>query len=232
MPASILTTDGQQFIQPGASALYRHTFVAGTAGTVTFSTAATATPSLPWTQILVRDTGCDGTPGAVITGPITVTAGQEICLLVKDTSTLGAPNGATNTTTLTATFSATVASTTLFTNTLLRQDVTTIGTQTTAGLTLVKAVDKTIAAPGEVITYTITYTNNGAAPLNTLFIEDRTPQYTVMSQAIVAETLPASLTGVNITQPAVGATGAIRWDFTGTLDSGASGTVTFKVKVQ
>jgi uncharacterized repeat protein (TIGR01451 family) len=103
---------------------------------------------------------------------------------------------------------------------------------TAAGLKLVKAVDKTTAQPGDILTYTITYTNSGASPLSAFFIDDRTPHYTVLAEQIVAEALPASLTGVVITQPANDAAGAIRWDFTGVLDAGASGTVTFKVKVQ
>ncbi|MBA3543281.1 MAG: hypothetical protein H0T83_02400 [Chthoniobacterales bacterium] len=43
--------------------------------------------------------------------------------------------------------------------------------------------------------------------------------------------LPDNLTGVSIIKTAVGATGSIRWTFTGTLAPGSNGTVTFQVKV-
>jgi hypothetical protein len=43
--------------------------------------------------------------------------------------------------------------------------------------------------------------------------------------------LPNDLTGVTIIKPAIGATGAIRWTFTGTLAPASNGTVTFQVKV-
>lgn len=233
VPDNAFISDGAQTIMPGATAFYRHTFVAGTAGTVTFSLGSIETPAtVPWTQVVLRDASCNGTPGAVIAGPVTVAAGQEICILLKDTSPAGAPYGAVNTTIITATFNATAASATVFTATHTRQDVTTIGTATIAGLKLVKAVDKTAAKPGEILTYTITYTNNGAAPITDLFIDDRTPHYTVLSEAVAAGALPASLTGVAITQPAVNAAGAIRWDFAGELSPGATGSVVFKVKVQ
>jgi hypothetical protein len=37
---------------------------------------------------------------------------------------------------------------------------------------------------------------------------------------------------VFIAQPAVGGTGVVRWQLAGTLDPGATGTVTFRVRVQ
>src|SRR5690606_40623094 len=45
VPVGAFHTDGAQTILPGASAFYRHTFVAGSAGTVRFSAAATANPA-------------------------------------------------------------------------------------------------------------------------------------------------------------------------------------------
>ena len=92
-------------------------------------------------------------------------------------------------------------------------------------------MDKTTASPGETLTYTITYLNAGAEPLANLFIDDRTPAYTVFVSASNGA-FPNDLTGVTITQPAVNATGTLRWTFTGTLAPGGTGTVTFQVKVQ
>ena len=238
VPANAFHTDGAQTILPGATAFYRHTYIAGTGGTVTFTTddpAPVLNPNVPWTSVLIRDLDADGQadPGEpVINGvALTVTAGQEIALILKDNSPSNAPNGATSLTVIKAAFTYTNASPALALNSLTRQDTTTIGTANASGLQLVKAVDKTIAAPGEVITYTITYTNAGAENLTDLFIDDRTPAYTVFVSAS-AGTFPNDLTAVNITVPAVNASGTLRWTFTGSLTPGSSGTVTFLVKVE
>lgn len=233
VPESALLTDGAQTILPGATAFYRHTFRAGTAGTVVFAASATATPAdLPWTQVIVRDLNCNGQADAgepIVDGQsLTVAANEEICLVLKDNAPANAGYGARHQTTVSAAFAwANVA----LNESLARQDLTTVGTPTAAGLQLVKAVDKTTAKPGEILTYTITYTNAGAEALTELFIDDRTPHYTVFSAA-AAGAFPNDLTAVAITAPVVGEAGAIRWTFTGTLAPAATGTVTFQVKVQ
>jgi fimbrial isopeptide formation D2 family protein/uncharacterized repeat protein (TIGR01451 family) len=231
VPASSLLTDGAQTILPGATATYRHTFRAGTAGTVTFTATPTATPSLPWGQLLVRDLNCDGAidPGEpVVHGlALTVAADEEICLLLRDNSPPNAPFGARHATVVTAFLD--YANSPLD-ETLAREDVTTVGPASTAGLTLLKAVDKTIASPGEVLTYTITYTNAGAEVLTDLFIDDRTPAYTRFVSAAFTTT-PSGLVDGSITAPAPNATGTLRWTFTGALAPGSTGTVTFQVQV-
>ena len=234
IPEDSLLTDGAQVILPGAVAYYRHTYTAGTAGTVTFTVSTQATPSIPWTQVIVRDLNGNGQIDAgepVINGtPITVAAGDVINLVVKENSPSGTPLGARDTITLSSTFTAANASPAIVFN-RTRQDVTTIGTTTAAGLQLTKSVDKTTAAPGDVITYTITYTNVGSESLSVFFINDITPAYTTFVSA-AAGALPLNLTAVVITKPTVGAAGPLRWDFTGTLAPGSSGTVTFQVQVQ
>jgi hypothetical protein len=59
---------------------------------------------------------------------------------------------------------------------------------------------------------------------------DSTPAFTTFLSAGNGP-LPNDLTGVVIIKPVVGATGAIRWTFTGTLAPAGTGTVTFQVKV-
>ena len=100
----------------------------------------------------------------------------------------------------------------------------------TAGLTLVKSVDKATALPGDTINYTVTYTNNSSDVLSNVIIFDTTPAFTVFVSAGNGP-LPANLTGVTITNPAVGTAGPIRWTFSGTLAPGGTGTVTFRVTV-
>lgn len=234
VPESSLITDGAQTILPGTVAFYRHTFTAGTAGTVTFTTTETATPSLPWVQILVRDLNCNGAVDSgepIIEGnALTVEAGEEICLVVKVSSPPNAGYGARHAVVVNALLDYANSA---LTETMSREDVTTVGPTSSSGLVLVKAVDKTTARPGEVLTYTVTYTNSGAEDLTDLFIDDRTPAYTVLAEASAYVTpLPDSLTVGTITEPAVGASGSIRWTFGGVLTPGASGSVVFKVKVQ
>lgn len=115
------------------------------------------------------------------------------------------------------------------TQTLARQDVTTVGAQ--SNLKLVKTVDKTQAKSGENLTYTIAYSNTSVDALNNLVIFDATPAYTTFVSATNGA-LPAGLTGVTLTAPTAGQSGSIRWTFAGTLASNASGSVTFVVKVQ
>jgi len=97
---------------------------------------------------------------------------------------------------------------------------------------LTKAVDKADALPGSTITYTITYQNVGQTTLNNLKVNDAIPAFTVYGGGACG-TLGAGLTACTLaTQPAAGATGALEWQFNGTLAPGASGSVSFTVTVQ
>jgi len=168
-----------------------------------------------------------GTPDTVIAGPITVTAGEQVCIVVRQDVPPNAAVGAQNTTTVTADFTYANAAPGL-TSSISRTDVT---TSASSGLELTKSVDKTTARSGEIITYTVTYKNISTEPLNTFVINDTTPAFTTFVSAATGA-FPNNLTAVNLTQPAPGATGAIKWTFTGSLAPGSSGTVTFQVTVQ
>ncbi|MDX2111101.1 MAG: isopeptide-forming domain-containing fimbrial protein [Verrucomicrobiota bacterium] len=234
VPPSRLLTDGLQTIIPGATAFYSHQFIAGTAGSVTFTLSSVDTPDIPgWSTLLYLDSNGDafingGEPQ--VTAAIAVTAGQTINLLVKDTSPPGALYGAQNKTIITAVLTYALASPTI-TETLSRNDLTTLGQSQIAGLKLIKATDKTTALPGETITYTITYTNVSSSIISNLIISDQTPAFTTFTSAAVGMPLPPSLTGSSITQPGVGTTGAIQWSFVGDLQSAQSGTVSYTVTI-
>ena len=165
----------------------------------------------------------------VISAPIALNTGETIQILVQEVIPVNAPLNARDTITLTASHAYTNANPVLTTN-AAHTDITTVGNPATAGLALAKSVDKATALPGETLTYTVAYTNNSSEALSNVIVFDSTPAFTTFLSAGNGP-LPNDLTGVTIIKPAVGATGAIRWTFTGTLAPASNGTVTFQVKV-
>jgi uncharacterized repeat protein (TIGR01451 family) len=98
-------------------------------------------------------------------------------------------------------------------------------------ITLLKSASVVKAPPGSTVAYTISYANpNGTMPLQNIVISDVTPPFTSFTSAACGA-LPASLTSCTISAPAAGATGTVTWTMGGTLDPGASGTVTITVTV-
>lgn len=236
VPTPAFLVDNHQTILPGQHAVHGHIFTAGTAGTVTFSTASVPLPpSLPWSQLLYLDLNGNALidPNEpLITGPIPVSAGETIAIIVRDEPGPGAAVGAQFSTTVTATFVFTGANPPL-SAVLTRTDLTVIGAtgaEGSAGLELRKEADKAIAFPGETITYAITYTNRGPDPIRALIIRDQTPAFTTFV-SIGTGPLPDSLTAVTEVHPTPGQTGSLRWTFDGELQPGASGTVTFAVQI-
>jgi len=143
---------------------------------------------------------------------------------------LNAPYGAQDRVTVQALFTYDNASPVL-TGTYFHTDLTTVGNPTQpSGLTLVKTVSKATALPGDTLTYTITFTNITSDVLSSVVVYDQTPAYTTFAGASY-NPLPLNLSGVTVVNPSVGATGAVKWTFTGTLKPGASGTVYYWVTV-
>lgn len=232
---SRLLTDGQQTLAPGTSTLFSHTFEAKTAGDVVFSTQTINNPSnATFPVVLYQDINCDGTVNSgepILDGttPITVTANQSVCLLVKITVPQGAGAGSSSNTTLTGSFSLS-GTNPVIVQTLTRTDLVSVSVDG-AGLVIVKSVDKPQALPGAELTYTISYQNSGSEPLNSLEIIDDTPSYTEFTSASCDLPLPDSLTNCSITSPGAGNTGVVTWSFPGSLAPGQSGTVTYTVTI-
>jgi uncharacterized repeat protein (TIGR01451 family) len=242
-PPATLVPNGAQTAQPGSVVFYPHTFTAGSGGQVTFSLASSASPAAPaWTAVLYRDATCSATldAGAVqVTAPITVSAGQQVCVIVKQFVPAGASYGAQNTVTLSAAVAYTNASPAIG-MTLAATDVTTVGEP--SALSLKKLVSNfsrggatstsVTASPGEVLQYTLLAQNNGGSALSTLVINDATPAFTTFVSAACPAPLPAGITGCAITtQPAAGGEGGLQWTFTGSLASGAQLSVTYQVQL-
>ncbi len=230
VPINRLDTDGQQSVGAGVTALYPHVFHAGSAGQLSLAVAPLTTPPVGWSATVYLDANCNGQLDAgdsLLTSATSVVADQAVCVIVKVFVPQTAANDTRTTYALTASFA--------YANSALagqaqRQDVTIVGSAD--GLQLVKSVDKTVAASGAVITYTLTYTNLGAAAVSAIKVRDTTPAWTLLASATCGA-LPAGITACNVTaQPAVGAAGSVEWTLTGALPSGATGTVVFTVTVQ
>ncbi|MGC8743168.1 MAG: hypothetical protein ACP5T0_04745 [Verrucomicrobiia bacterium] len=232
-PLSKLEADNQQTVLPGQTAYYIHQFIAGSAGFVNFVISQQPTPSLPgWTQVIFKDDNCNNVVDSsetVITSPIYLAAGQTICIIVRDFVPITAPPNANNRITVSALF--TYAGTSpLITTTNSRTDITVAGTPSNAGLVLIKEVDKATALPGDLLSYTIKYSNNSQAAITNIVIYDSTPNYTVFVSA-TNSVPPPNISNIVITHPVPGAVGQIKWILTGELLPGSSGNVYYKVKI-
>jgi uncharacterized repeat protein (TIGR01451 family) len=225
--------DSQQTGLPGSFVLHPHTYIAHSAGQLSFSLSTVATPNITgWTPIIYLDANCNGqldNGEAPVVAALAVSSGQQVCLLIKDTIPLFAPFNAQHQITITASFNYSSANPTLV-QTSTRTALTMVGNPTTAGLTLTKAVDKQTALPGETITYTVTYANQSNMALSNIVIFDSTPAFTRFLSA-AAGPLPPNLSAVTITSPTIGGSGPIQWTFNGTLAPGQTGSVTFSVTV-
>ena len=255
VPLNLLSPNGAQTAQPGTVVFYAHVFTPGSGGQLSFALGGSATPAaLAFTQTLYRDVNCNSsveTDEVPVAVPISVIAGQTVCLVVQQRVPADAPQGAQNAITLSAAFAYTNAAPAL-SNTLTASDVTTVGQA--GALTLGKLVSNLTptqpvppsmppkpatppatsvdAAPGHTLQYTLTATNNGAQNLTTLAINDATPAYTTYVSAACPAVVPPGLSSCNLTaQPAPGGQGALQWTFNGSLTPTAQLTVTYIVKV-
>lgn len=263
-PMSTFTSDGAQQTVPGQSVAYTHVYVAGSAGSVKFSSADNPVPGgLSWSSVLYLDANCNGVLDAadnLITGPLPVSAGQQVCILDKVNSPAGAIEGAKNVTVVSATETWTVPTLSPGSqvHVLKNTDTTTLGL---SGLSLLKEVRKLSACPvdaaasianstpyvasgsalpGDFLEYRLTYVNNTTAPLTGIEIHDAVSVYTLYVRGLCL-TLPGTgISGCSVTQqPAANATsGPVVWTLTDAstapigLQPLASGSVSFCLRVQ
>lgn len=245
---SQLTGTGTQTIAAGMSAAYGHQFIAGTEGSVTFSTAQAPTPLLAWTSLVYLDNNCnallDG-GDTQISAAINVVADQVLCLLQKVQSPSNANNGAQNVSTLSASFI--YAAPSAITGNYSQIDTTLI---MDGGLVLVKKVREVSscpstgadvnpfitnnqALPNALIEYQIVYSNPSSGVVSNIVINDMTPSFTTFRSATCHST-PSSVLCSVASSPSVGGVGSLQWTFTDNplgLGSGQSGEVRFCVRV-
>lgn len=241
IPPNALAPTGTQTAQPGTTVYYPHTFIAGSAGQVTFSTTAVASPSGLWEQSLYLDSACSAQiagSDTLISSAMTVVAGQTICILVSQLVSRSQPN-AKNIVTVQAAmvYSGSAAPAN---NVLTVTDTTTV--VTTGATAFIKQVQNltlagpygtsNTALPGNTLQYQLTVTNQGSAALATVIVNDSTAAYTNFVSAACPTPLPTGITSCSVTtQPAAGAQGALQWTFGGSLAPGSQVVVTYQVLV-
>ncbi len=235
VPSNTFVPEGQQSGLPGTVLWYPHTFTAGSAGTVTFSASGVPSPPVSgWGETLYHDSNCNSAidSGEGQISAIALNTGDQICILMREAIPHAASSGHTQQVTVSASFDYANAAPALI-DVLQQIDLTTVGEGATSGLHLLKVVDKAQALPGEVLTYTITYSNRSDESLSDIVIYDQTPAFTVFQSATCNLPLPLDVSGCSVTQqPVLNGTGAIEWTLVGTLRSGSQGTVTFSVQIE
>jgi hypothetical protein len=251
-----LAPDRQDSVPPGGSVSYLHFYDSTTDSTVDFTLGAISEnpADIGWSDVLYRDPDCDGElTGSEASQPLTgvaVQAGQQLCLLVRTFAPSSAPANALH--------SRIVEAASAFTGTGegSASSVTDITTVTAAQLRLRKSLrdigpdgiadtaddgdlqPETFnnASPGAVLRYSIRFRNEGGLPLRDLRIIDATPDFTALAAPLGCPgALPPALTGCAVATPdganVLDYQGTLRWIFTGLLESGAEGTVTFDVRI-
>ncbi|EHA1081848.1 DUF11 domain-containing protein [Photobacterium damselae] len=240
--------------EPGKSVLFSHKFTAATAGSVNFSIINTEVEPANdgWNAVLYQDNDCNGVidgADAQIVNPVAVSGNTAVCLLSKVFVPADAPLNALYHYDIAAdmTFADSAATGHGVTRQVLDKDTVRATFSGAGELKLEKTVRNITQGtavgvsnqgrPGDVLEYTITFTNVGTGDLTEVSIFDSTPSYTELSQAIdcTSGSVPASLTCIPVTANgtnAVGYEGEVRWDMTGSLLAGEPGTVVYLVVIR
>nr|WP_242452986.1 GEVED domain-containing protein [Photobacterium damselae] len=240
--------------EPGKGVLFSHKFTAETAGSVNFTVMnISAEPANDgWSAILYQDNDCNGVidgSDSQIVNPVAVSGDSSICLISKVFVPADAPLNALYHYDIQAdmTFDDSAATGHGITRQVIDTDTVRATFAGAGELKLNKTVENITQGtgvttsnqgrPGEVLEYTVEFTNVGSGPITEVTVFDTTPEYTELNQAIdcTSGSLPASLTcneqtphGTN----GAGYQGEVRWEMTGSLSPGESGTVVYRVMIK
>ena len=240
-----LATDSRAIVAPGGATLLPHRYTATTAGDVTFQiSGATGTPDAAlFSTTIYRDADCSGSLDSgeePVPAQTAVAAGDVICLFVRVQASERAPKGGTLDYTLSATTALSGTSTSLLA--AANRDIVTVGTGGT--VTVSKKVRNetrngpygmtSTGAPGDVLEYSIIFSNPSAGLVSDVRVHDETPDYTTLHEPLQVIKNPSELDcqpALPTASGAAGYKGPLRWDCTGTMSPGAKGVVSFKVKI-
>lgn len=233
------SADNSRVIQPNSVAVHPHQFHAYSAGTVSFSVLnEVVQPALAWSSQLYRDTNCNQNldPADLpLNSSLNLTANESVCILVKVIGPANVSSGATHTLNVQSSFIFGSGSLIGAPNIQTRHDLSKVSnSQNGAGnLVLSKSVWNVtrnsagdVALPNEVLRYTLHYANSGNGRINSLRLNDTIPAFTsLLNQQCV--TTPSSLGACQVDVNG----DALEWQFSGELQAGESGVVSFEVKV-
>ncbi|MGB0846809.1 MAG: isopeptide-forming domain-containing fimbrial protein [Thiolinea sp.] len=235
-------------VVPGGVILYAHTFKTPADGTVSFSSSVGGTASSGWSHVLYQDSNCDGAlNGTEANSPLSganlsVSSGGQICTINKVYAPATASAQEHYQVTQQAEFAYSGGGLAIETLQVIDNTITSNGVNSpeTGGgsLELRKSVENLTqstaetdtanqAIPGDVLKYRIYYTNKGTGDITDLQVNDTVPVFTgfiLSSQA--CETTPTTLactTSANFDE--------LSWEFTGTLEAGDTGYVSYEVMV-
>lgn len=243
VPSNALAPNGAQTGQPGTTVYYAHTYKAYTAGSVSLSVTSSPYPSsISWSPVLYRDPNCLGKPDASdipITGPIPLSTGATLCVLVNEFIPAQASAGSLDRDTLTATYAYANAPSLSSSNFVV--DTTTASAQGSgSNLGLTKTVSNLTtgtrfstsdnATPGQQLQYKLSFINNSASSVSNIVVSDTTPSSTTFDSAS-CDAVPSTLTCTVTQAPSAGGQGLIQWTLSGTLAPAATGDVLFTVTV-
>ncbi|CAM3426828.1 hypothetical protein [Polaromonas hydrogenivorans] len=250
-----LTPDNNGQVAAGGSVVYAHTLTstgAQSCGAYTLAASPTSADiTLGWTTVIYVDVNGDGQLDAGDTlysgSSLSLATGATQKLLVKVFAPGGAAAGATDVATVTATFAANCgAPSATDTSTVITGQIRLVKTQVlnAAVAGTCPAVPATpafsaapimAAKPGDCIVYQVVATNEGAAPVSNLAINDAIPAYTSLTGA-TQPTVRCTSTGITTafttaanyasTTVAVSCGSAVN-----AVIPGGSATMTFSVKI-
>jgi len=245
-----LTEDQSRTVASGGSVLLAHTFAVGAPVDVSIALAnETVAPAGSFNTALFYDEDCSGTidaGDAVVSGPRSFGAGEQVCLLVGASSVAAAPSGASLLVDIAV--SGTYAGTAVPVS-LANTDRVTVSAD--GALVLEKSVCNATSStcdlvsgagfgrnntglPGDTLVYRIVFSAPGPDPVDAVEVFDRTPAYSALTAiAPGVVTQPAGLTCALVAPatPAAGYTGELKWSCPGTMIAGEEGVVSFEVEV-
>lgn len=236
-----LSQDQEAIVEAGQTAILRHEYVASSAASVSIVYAEQSqAPAGAFSLTLFRDADCDGAPETVLSAPIAVSLGDRICLVSRIVSSSGASDGAS--------VSYRIEATTTFTGTPITVSNSDTDLVVVAGgegrLVLAKTVRNltqstaesaaNAGAVGDLLEYRILLKNTGDRRIDGVSIYDQTPAFTQLAAAIPASVAVGGDMTCSIAEPVAnlpGYAGAIRWNCTGFMAPGDSGSVAFQVAI-
>jgi uncharacterized repeat protein (TIGR01451 family) len=246
--APSFTLEHTQQTLPNSIVWHSHRFQANSDGQVQISVGtASANPAAAWNHSLWLDQNCNqqvDSNEAALPASVSVKAGDKLCILLKVHAPAEISEGATYALSLNSVCIYGNGTTTLPNDQQTRRDLTIINQTAANGfadgagkLELAKTVwnisrdvSGETALPGEVLSYTLHYTNVGTAPLNDVQIQDSLPNFT---QLQVPPGMQCLLTPQELSNCLTEQNGnSLLWQFQGALLPGSSGSVGFNVQVE